>query len=299
MPVTVPRPALVIQQRRSPWWWVRLWVAVLLGLVLAFFAGRLEDRFARRQLTHEQERLEARVRDLETQLQTVQRERTVIEQARQVDELAGEELRGTLKTLQDRVREVEKENEFYRGIMNPAGEKSGLQIDSVNVVAYGSEDRYRVRAILTQLRRHDRNAKGRLQLSIVGEGGSIEVFPGQADAGKAGSKTRSGTNSSTGGSGAADSSVSANRFDFQYFQNLETDVQLPAGFRPREIRVIATPDGAGARSIERVFPWPINATAPPATSGMQIPSGMQAPSGVPAAPAPGSEPAAAPVRASR
>ncbi len=273
MPVTVPRPSLVIQQRRSPWWWVRLWGAVALALVLAFFAGRLEDRFVRRQLTHEQERLEARVRDLETQLQTVQRERTVIEQARQVDELAGEELRSTLKTLQDRVREMEKENEFYRGIMNPAGEKSGLQIDSVTVVAYGSEERYRVRAILTQLRQHDKAVKGRVRVSIVGDGGGIS---GGLDA----------------FSGAA---ANANRFDFQYFQNLETDVQLPAGFRPREIRVIATPDGAGARSIERVFPWPAATTVTAPVTGTEPASAVVT---TPAT-TPATTPSATPARAAR
>jgi hypothetical protein len=205
----------------------------LLAAGLLFHAGRLEDRMTRSALTHQRDRLQAKVDELQLKLIDYEAVQAQALQSRAVDDIATVELKQTLKTLQDSVKELEKENAFYRGIMNPQGEKSGLAIDSFSVINYGGDNRFRYKLVLTQLRQHESNLRGKTRVLVNGsENGVAKTYDLFV---LGGFKTDS------------------QAFDFRYFQNLEGDVTLPAGFVAREVRVSAMADGKNA--LERVFPW--------------------------------------------
>ncbi|NQD39107.1 hypothetical protein HPT27_18980 [Permianibacter sp. IMCC34836] len=220
----------VVVERKPRSWHLRRWLLILLVLAAVFVAGRVEDYYVRRQLADARTELSEQVSQLQRELAMEKQTRTALSQSRQVDQMASSELQTTLKTLQDTVKELEKENAFYRSIMNPSGEKSGLQIESFTVLPLGA-DRVRYRLVLAQLRSHEKNLRGRLQVQLVGtDNKALDLFV------LAGVKAES------------------QKFDFRYFQNVEGEVALPAGFVPREVRVSASQDGLPA--VERLFAWP-------------------------------------------
>lgn len=219
-----------VVERKSPIWYIRRWLLITLVLVTVFVAGRVEDYYVRRQLADRNAELLAEVGQLQRELAMEKQTRAALSQSRQVDQMASSELHVSLKSLQDTVKELEKENAFYRSIMNPSGEKSGLQIESFTVLPVAA-DRVRYRLVLAQLRSHEKNLRGRIQVQLVGtDNRTLDLF------GLAGIKPES------------------QKFDFRYFQNLEGEAVLPAGFVPRDVRVTASQDGTPA--VERQFVWP-------------------------------------------
>ena len=220
----------VVVQRKPRSWHLRRWLLVIAVLAAVFVAGRVEDYYARRQLADARAELSAQVSQLERELALEKQTRTALSQSRQIDQMASSELHTTLKSLQDKVKELEKENTFYRSIMNPSGEKSGLQIESFTVLPLAA-DRVRYRLVLAQLRSHEKNLRGRVGVQLIGmDNKAIDLFV------LAGVKGES------------------QKFDFRYFQNIEGEATLPAGFVPREVRVSANQDGLPA--VERLFAWP-------------------------------------------
>lgn len=220
----------VVVERKPRSWHVRRWLLLALVLAAVFVAGRVEDYYVRRQLADARTELSVKVDQLERELTLEKQTRTALSQSRQVDQMASSELQDSLKGLQDKVKELEKENTFYRSIMNPSGEKSGLQIESFTVLPLAA-DRVRYRLVLAQLRSHEKNLRGKVQVQLIGtDSKAIDLFA------VAGLKAES------------------QKFDFRYFQNIEGEATLPAGFVPREVRVSANQDGLPA--VERLFAWP-------------------------------------------
>lgn len=226
-------PSLRIVERRSWWWYAKWLLLAVLALAISFYAGRLEDRASRSRLTRQTEKLQLQVDNLQAQLRDSQSTKAMASQNNAVDALASEELRQTLKTLQDSVKELEKENAFYRGIMDPKGTQSGLQIDAFSVLSYGSDQRYRYKLTLAQLRNHENNIRGRVRISLLGG--------------------ENGVNKSYDLFVLAGLKEANQPFDLRYFQNLEGELVLPAGFVARDVRVTAVADGRAA--LDKVFPW--------------------------------------------
>jgi hypothetical protein len=225
-------PLIVVERKSWRWYaWIGFWA--VLAAFLIFHMGRLEDRMSRSSLTHQRDRLQAKVDELQQKLLDYEAVQAQAQQSQAVDDIASSELKQTLKTLQDSVKELEKDNAFYRGIMNPQDEKTGLAIDSFSVINYGGDNRFRYKLVLTQLRKHESNLRGKTRVLVNGsENGVAKTYDLFVLA------------------GLKSDSIG---FDFRYFQNLEGDVTLPAGFVAREVRVSAMADGKS--TAERVFPW--------------------------------------------
>ena len=45
------------------------------------------------------------------------------------------------------------------------------------------------------------------------------------------------------------------RFRFRYFQDVEGNLRVPAGFEPYEIQVVAQAEGSNTSQAERTFEW--------------------------------------------
>jgi hypothetical protein len=48
------------------------------------------------------------------------------------------------------------------------------------------------------------------------------------------------------------------KFRFRYFQNINGELQLPEGFVPREVMIVAQSSGSNAQRLEKKFDWPLN-----------------------------------------
>jgi hypothetical protein len=45
------------------------------------------------------------------------------------------------------------------------------------------------------------------------------------------------------------------RFRFRYFQNIDGELTVPAGFEPRQIKVVAQSSGRNRQRLEKKFDW--------------------------------------------
>ena len=229
----IKKSSYIIVEQKPRLWWLKPALLVSTVIVLVFFAGQFEDRFTRKKLVSENVALQQQIKDLEAQLENEKQAKFDLAQTQEVDAMASGQLRDTLKGLRDSVKELEKENAFYRSIMNPTDERAGLQIDSFSLFGIGGE-RLRFRVVLSQVRTHERNIRGKYSVKVVGKkaGQPVEFDILQL-------------------AGVAPASQ---KFDFRYFQNMEGEFTLPEGVVPEQVNISVAQDGKSEQLV-RAFEW--------------------------------------------
>lgn len=229
----IKKSSYIIVEQKPRFWYVKPLLIVLTLLAVAFFAGQFEDRFSRKKLAADNTLLGQQVNALQDELMREKQAKFDLAQTQEVDAMASDELRTALKSLRDSVKELEKENAFYRSIMNPTDERSGLQIESFSLYNLGG-DRLRYRVVLAQVRTHERNLRGKYQAKLVGkqDGKPVELDLLQL----------------------AGIAPASQKFDFRYFQNMEGEFTLPANVVPEQINISVAQDGK-SESLLRSFNW--------------------------------------------
>ncbi len=219
-----------------------LWAGAVLGALLAAYAafetGRWlsgysilsaeRERFAR---NAEIASLTARLHDAEARLATA-------EVARRVDREAQAQVEKSLSELQAQLGEARQELDFYRSIVNPNDGLLGLRVQRLRVQPAITPRHFRVRLVLVQGGRQDALTQASADFTIDG-----------TRAGRAGSLTLA----------EVGTSARVLNFSFRYFQELETEIELPADFVPRTIEVEVRP-AKGASPIRQAYPWKIETT---------------------------------------
>jgi|GEM_PF-784725 len=104
-------------------------------------------------------------------------------------------------------RELERELSFYRSIMAPENNADGVSINGLELIPTLLPRQYRLKLILTQLKKRKQSLKGKAEIKLVGaqNGEAVEL----------------------------DVAKLANlklNFQFRYFQILDTEFILPEGF---------------------------------------------------------------------
>ena len=159
----------------------------------------------------------------------------VLERAEQIDRQAYGEVERSLKQVQDEMLELKEEVAFYRGIVSPAETASGLSVTRFNLFGIGEEGVYRFKLVLTQLRTNNRLVKGHVRIAFDG------VLHGQ--------QTQLSLKEVSGGT------LDRLKLRFKYFQNIEGDIVLPAGFLPSRVIVEVVPVGKGWKPFKKSFDW--------------------------------------------
>ena len=219
-----------------------VWAAVVIGGALAlwgaFEAGRSVAGYsivaglaARQAAAREHGELTARLRDAETRLADS-------EVARRVDREAYAQLGKSIAELQSRRGEQAQELAFYRGIVSPAAGIGGLRIQRLQILPGIAALRYRVRLVLVQAAAKDGVVSASADFSVDG-----------TRAGQAASLPLTEIGIST----------RLLSFSFRYFQEVETEIELPADFVPRAVQIEVRP-GKGAAPLRASYPWTIDTT---------------------------------------
>lgn len=158
----------------------------------------------------------------------------------EVDQQALEDVRQQLLELKSEIAEAEEENQFYRNLMAPAGNASGLNIGTVELEETELKRRYRFKIVMQQLSTDHELLKGTLKVNIIGQqNDELRVIP-LADLSK--------------------DIPSANiKLRFKYFQNVEGEMVLPEGFTPERIELEARATGKKAATVEKRFGWLVRA----------------------------------------
>ena len=208
-------------------------VAMLVGFGLfqwgQFAAGGAGSRAAARvaELTAAVARLEAETRSLQ---EALARAETSLE----VDREAQVHLKEALAASESRVAALQEELQFYRRIVVPAEGRTGLRVQTFEVVDGPLEHSYRLRLLLVQNPQRSGRASGRVELALHGllEGEEASLALEQLAA-------------------------EPQPYEFLYFQDVDLDIIIPEGFVPQSAEISLQPSGRSGRPVTASFPWDI------------------------------------------
>ncbi|EKF75323.1 hypothetical protein A11A3_03164 [Alcanivorax hongdengensis A-11-3] len=211
---------------------------ILLVLAVLLFAGGLWlGAGGALDASEHNQRLRNQVHELQEELDKARNQLAVYRTDAQVNKQAGEQVRDQLKTLRDQVAELEEAVAFYKNVMAPGDQETGLRIEKMDVQPDGSGDGYTYKLVLVQAgdNRNRRYLSGDVTLRLVGS-------------------TADGKPVSYTGSQWLDDE-SETRFQFRYFQELSGHFRVPEGVAVKAIDVEAETSGRQRSRAEKTLKW--------------------------------------------
>ena len=211
-------------------------VALVLVAWSIFEYGRFSAGYDSVEATHDHKVLLNHVDDLEEQIEKLREEKAVLERAAQIERKAYDELDTTLKVLQAEILELKEELAFYRGIVSPRDASHGLHLQRFKIEPSGKAGGFRYTVILTQVLKNDSTARGVIRINIEGiQKDEHRVLGLQEISAK---------------------NIKELEFSFKYFQNVEGEIELPAGFKPQRVTVSVIPRNQRQDAFDKTFDWP-------------------------------------------
>lgn len=180
--------------------------------------------------------MEAKIPELQAQVGRLEGELEVQGTRHEVDRQALEMVRGEIATQKEQISALEEGLRFYRSLMAPGEIAQGLSIRPVEFIALDKPNRFAFRIVAQQEARKHSLLKGDLSLDIVGvlEGERIS-YP------------------------LAELSDDVEGLDvplrFRYFQSIEGELELPEGFEPESVSLVARASSPRKAEVRVQFPW--------------------------------------------
>jgi uncharacterized protein DUF6776 len=219
--------------------WIYVVVALVAGgsLYLAYELGRYQSGYSILDYRRERAQLTQELADERGVSDELRRQLAIGETSNEIDRATYAQVETTLADLQAQIQTQEEELVFYRGIVSPQDRVAGLRIQSLEALPGDGEGRYLVRLLLVQAIQHRARVSGAVKLQLEGiQDGQMASFD------------------------VADLVVPGETYDmaydFRYFQGLEAELAMPAGFEPQRMTVEISPNEARAEHINQTFEWP-------------------------------------------
>ncbi|AJQ97614.1 hypothetical Protein YC6258_05586 [Gynuella sunshinyii YC6258] len=225
-----------------PWW--KFFKAVLMLILLSsavlggYWYGHdrklsfVNDNHKDEQIVN----LQSQVKDLTRQLESAVFRAATAEKGAEVDRVASQKNQQTIKVLKDQVASLQEEVTLYKGIMAPANNSSGLRIQEMSITSTTDLSRFRYKLMLTQVGDNSRYIQGFVEVSILGQSnGEKQTIP-LKDISEEVDKTDI-------------------KFRYRYFQEIRGELNLPEGFTPEQIQVVAQATGNKTARVEKLYDW--------------------------------------------
>ncbi|MCH7370367.1 MULTISPECIES: DUF6776 family protein [Aeromonas] len=197
---------------------VKVLVVLMVGVIIGYFVGNRQDLAQSSLLTVQQETLERQSKAIGLLKTDLGVKDTLLA----TQKAAFEQLQQTLKDQEAQVQEQKRQLAFFERIMRPTGEQVGVVIDNLTLQETSVPGRYHYRLALTQPAKKRELFRGQIQIKVEG---SLADKP----------KTLSGRDLGM--------KVGEGRYALRYFQLLEGNWQLPAGFIPDRVSVTIAKEG--------------------------------------------------------
>jgi cell division protein FtsB len=205
-------------------------------LVIAYFAGTWH---ARAQLVELQSSLALQGEEnasLKEKVAELKQRIAMVEVSAAVDSESVKEVYGMVQGLEQTIADQREELAFYKGMMAPEDIEKGLSVRSWQIQPSAVSNRYHFRLVVQQLADVHLFLKGQVSIELAGEQGgevmryAISELSPQIDKNPV-------------------------RLGFKYFQNIEGELELPEGFVPLHVEVVALAKGRKTMRVERSFAW--------------------------------------------
>ncbi len=200
-------------------------ILIIAAGVGGFYAGSRYSSSMVGATPDEVQRLRQTVRMYADQSQAIRDEAAVAHHDREIVLGATEQLRQENKNLLESMAALEDQVAMYKKLLSPrASAGAGLSVDRLDL-RRTSTGRIAYRLLLVQSNKSVAQTLGTLEAHFVGGGRSVALPVGD------------------------------NRFDFQYFQSLTGEWQMPEGFQPERVDILLKP-GKGA-PVKKSFRWEV------------------------------------------
>lgn len=238
------RPNLVIRAHsptRRLLFFGTIAIIAVLALYIVYEYGRFDagyDRLAaaqqRTELEVEIDRLSKSNRELRTHLAELDTIR--IGRAREQAEVTR-----TIGDLQAQVAKQTQELAFYRGIVAQGATAVGVKVQQVHISVGTKAQHFVMHVALVRTVRPDSVAVGSIALSVDGtsKDGQAQTLDLPA---------------------LTSAKQKELPFNFRYFENLDQDVALPAGFKPEKMAVEVRSSKKDVAPASQSFPWTLDAS---------------------------------------
>jgi hypothetical protein len=214
---------------------------VLFGAVAIYGAyelGRFDAGYDRLAVSRERtelsvgiDRLEATNRELRAKVADLETLR--VGQARERAEVAR-----TIGDLQAQLARQQQDLAFYRGIVTQSATGLGVKIQQLRIARTDTPQRYRVRLTLVQSARAESVMSGVATFKVEGETPTGSVVHDLA--------------------ALTDGKRDELTFNFRYFENLDQEIDLPAGFTPQRLTVDVRASRKGVTPLTQSFLWKVD-----------------------------------------
>lgn len=154
----------------------------------------------------------------------------------EIDRKANEDVRQEVIELKEKIAALEEENSFYRGLMAPTKNKSGLTFGAVELSETDRPRTFSYKVVMQQLATNHQLLNGTLSYKVEGRLNGETVSLPLKDL-------------------SPDVKSEPIKLRFKYFQNVEGELQLPEGFEPDGIALLARSIGKDATTVEKHFGW--------------------------------------------
>lgn len=214
--------------------------AIVLGMLLivaaSYLVGKHHGVGLQRAAIAERDSLRVELLSKTAEIEILSQQVANLRLASEVDKASNEGVRNEVITLKSQIAALEEDISFYRGLMAPTENRRGLTIGAVDVIATGIPRRYNFKIVVQQLATNHQVLNGSLRVNVIGhEGGQPRSIP---------LKDLS--------SEISDEEL---KLRFKYFQNLTGQIELPEGFEPERIELVASSTGRDGVSVEKKFGW--------------------------------------------
>ena len=172
------------------------------------------------------------------QLQKLEENLDISGTRNEVDRASLELVRKEIAAQNEEILRLEESLTFYQSLMSPGDIAKGLTLRPIELIATDSERRFAFRIVARQESRKHSVLKGTLSVKVEGV-----------------TNQKESTLSLSALSEEVESESIALRF--RYFQTLEGELELPEGFEPKTVSIVARSVSPVKVKIVEQFPWSI------------------------------------------
>jgi hypothetical protein len=210
-----------------------------LALYAAFEAGRWHAGFDKVAQIAASSRYEQRLQALQQENRGLHAQVAAFDTFRAADAREHAEFRQEMADLKAQLEKDQQDLAMYRGVVTPGRAGRWADVEQLRITAGVAARQFHLHLVLVQSGRPQSTLNGSLDLSIAGTaGGQGQSLPLSA--------------LTAGGEQSVD-------FSLRYFQAVDRDLQLPAGFVPAQLHVQMRSARAADAPLELSFPWSVEA----------------------------------------
>ena len=217
---------------------VAVLVSVVAGSVVSgFLYGYYQSLRAQDTVQEERDQLTTEISALRSQNSDLSRQVAILDRSSVMDQRATVEVQVTIRNLRKQLAQLQQDVVFYRQVVSNETVDTGLIVGQMDIYGTSDPDRFRYKLVMRQQDADgDSYLRGHVNVNLVGRLGDEQVIFALRD--------------------ISDEQDQLDiRLRFKYFQNIEGELALPAGFEPERIQIVAVATEPVGKSIDQYFSW--------------------------------------------